>query len=146
MGALKIAIFEDESLLANDLKRQLEQYGYEVVAIFRKAEDGLGYFASKAGTEEIPGLVMMDITLAGKMTGLEAAQIVESQYNAAVIFLTGMNQMEVFEEAFRTKPHAFLIKPFDIQQALVSVKLATYLKDLEAKLAAFRDGQMEKIS
>jgi len=140
MAAVKIAIFEDEFLLANDLKRQLEQYGYEVVAIFRKAEEGIDFFVSRSGTEDIPDLVMMDISLAGKMSGLEAAQIMETRYNVAVIFLTGMSQMDVFEEAFRKKPHAFLIKPFDIQQALVSVKLAVYIKDIEAQLAACRNG------
>ena len=134
MRPLKIAIFEDEFLLANDLKHQIQQYNYEVVAIFRKAEDGLSFFSSLQQPADLPDVVLMDISLAGKMSGIEAARIMETKYNFALVFLTGMSQMDVFEEAFKTKPHAFLIKPFDIQQALGSIRLAVYQKTLENRL------------
>ncbi|MCX6269265.1 MAG: response regulator [Bacteroidetes bacterium] len=135
MRPLKIAIFEDEFLLANDLKHQIQQYNYEVIAIFRKAEDGLVFFNNLQRPEDLPDIVLMDISLAGKMSGIEAARIMEAKYSFALVFLTGMSQMDVFEETFKTKPHAFLIKPFDIQQALGSIRLAVYQQSLESKLA-----------
>jgi DNA-binding LytR/AlgR family response regulator len=134
MRPLKIIIFEDEFLLANDLKRQIQQFNYEVISIFRKAEDGLKFLENIHNPEELPDIVLMDISLAGKMSGIEAAQIMVQKYNFALVFLTGMSQLDIFEEAFKTKPHAFLIKPFDIQQALVSIRLAVYQKGLENRL------------
>jgi DNA-binding NarL/FixJ family response regulator len=146
MSPLKIAIFEDEFLLANDLKRQIQQYNYEVIAIFRKAEDGIKFFNDLQRPEDIPDIVLMDISLAGKMSGIEAAQIMEEKYNIALVFLTGMSHMDVFESAFKTKPHAFLIKPFDIQQALGSIRLAVYQKFLENEVLRYQAELEGKIS
>ncbi len=145
MSAVKIVIFEDEFLLANDLKRQLEKYNFEITAIFRKAEEGLKYLADIEHTEKFPDIVLMDITLAGKMNGIEAGQIITQQYDFPLVFLTGMSQLDVFEEAFKSKPHAFMIKPFDIQQALVSIRLAVYQKSLENRLLKHQEELEEKI-
>ncbi|MCX6303683.1 MAG: response regulator [Bacteroidetes bacterium] len=139
MPPLKIAIFEDEFLLANDLKRQIEQFNYKVIAIFRKAEDGLKAFKEITQPENLPDIVLMDISLAGKMTGIEAAQIMMEEYDFALVFLTGMSQMDVFEGVFKNKPQVFLIKPFDIQQALGSIRLAVYQKTLENQLLKYKN-------
>lgn len=139
MPPLKIVIFEDELLLANDLKRQIQQYNYEVIAIFSKAEDGLKFLENIQQPKDLPDIVLMDISLAGKMTGIEAAQLMMPKYNFALVFLTGMSQMDVFEAACQTKPHAFLIKPFVIQQALVSIRLAVYQKNLETQLFKLKE-------
>ena len=69
----------------------------------------------------------------------------ETKYNFALVFLTGMSQMDVFEEAFQTKPHAFLIKPFDIQQALGSIRLAVYQKSIEDQLLQCQKELEEKM-
>jgi DNA-binding response OmpR family regulator len=137
MSPLKIIIFEDEFLLANDLKRQIEQYNYKVIALFRKGEDGLRFLEEMQNPEDLPDIVLMDISLAGKMSGIETARIMSEKYNCSLVFLTGMSQMDTVEEAIKIKPHAFLIKPFDIQQALVSIRLAGYQKTLENKLAKY---------
>jgi DNA-binding NtrC family response regulator len=145
MNQVKIIIFEDEFLLANDLKRQIEGFGYVVPAIFRKAEEGLEYLDNLKQTEELPDIVLMDIFLAGKMNGIEAAKIITEKYDFALVFLTGMSQLEVFEDAYQSKPHAFLIKPFDIQQALVSIRLAVYQKTLENRLLKYQEELEDRI-
>lgn len=142
MDTTKIVLFEDEFLLANDLKRQLNHYGYEVSAMFKKAEDGLAYLAAEDTI--IPDVVLMDISLAGTMSGLDAAMIIAEKYTCALVFLTGLSQIEVFEEAFRSKPFAFLLKPFDVQQAIVSIKLAVYQKKLETQLRKYQE-ELEEI-
>ena len=136
---MKVAIFEDEFLLANDLKTQIQRFEYEVVALFRNAEEGIQAFREISNPSDLPELVMMDITLAGKMSGIEAARIISEEFGMAIVFLSGMSQMEVIEEAFRNKPHAFLIKPFEIQQALVSIRLAVYQRSLERQLSGCRE-------
>lgn len=146
MSPLKIVIFEDEFLLANDIKQQIQKYNFEVIAIFRKAEDGLKFLQGIQQQEGLPDVVLMDISLAGKMNGIEAARIMMEKYDFALVFLTGMSQMGVFEEAFITRPHAFLIKPFDIQQALISIRLAFYQKSLENRLLRHQEDLDEKIA
>ncbi len=95
MITTKIVIFEDEFLLANDLKRQLNHCGYDVLGLFKKAEDGLSYLAAESGN--VPDVVLMDISLAGKMNGVEAAMIICEKYSCALVFLTGLSQLDVFE-------------------------------------------------
>jgi DNA-binding NtrC family response regulator len=146
MKPLKVLLFEDESLLANDLKRQIQQYNYEVIAIFRKAEDGLRFLEDIRRPEDLPDIVLMDISLAGKMSGIEAAQIMTEKYHVALVFLTGISQLDLYENAFKSKPYAFLIKPFDIQQALVSIRLALYQKSLETRVLKTQEELEEKIS
>lgn len=136
--SLNVVIFEDEFLLANDLKQQILHYNYIVTALFRKAEEGLNYLASLASPEDYPDVVLMDISLAGKMSGIEAAEVITKKYNCALVFLTGMSQLRVFEEAFKTKPHAYLIKPFDINQTIISIKLAVYQNTLEKQLLHYQ--------
>lgn len=136
MSSGKIIIFEDEYLLANDLKRQIMAFDYEVSAMFGKAEEGLAYLSKIEKQEDIPDVVLMDISLAGRMNGIEAAEIISANYHCAVVFLSGMNQQEVFEECFKVKPRTFLLKPFDIYQALLTIKLAIYLNKLELRLLA----------
>ena len=145
MPPVKIVIFEDEFLLANDLKRQLQPFNFEITAIFRKAEEGVAYLESIEKTTLFPDIVLMDISLAGKMNGIEAALILTAKYDFALVFLTGMSQMDIFEEAFKSKPHAFMIKPFDIQQALVSIRLAVYQKTLENRLLRHQEELEQKI-
>ena len=79
------------------------------------------------------------------MNGIEAAQIMVAEYNVALVFLTGMSQMDLFDSVFREKPHAILTKPYDIQQALVSIRLALYQKTLENELLKCRK-ELEKKS
>lgn len=137
MQPLKVIIFEDEFLLANDLKRQIEQFDFKVVAMFRKGEDGLSFLEESGQSSDFPDVALMDISLAGRMTGIETARLLVEKFNCALVFLTGMSQMEIFEEAFEIRPNAFLIKPFDIQQALVSIRLAVYQKSLENRLQKY---------
>lgn len=105
--------------------------------MFRKAEEGIA--ALDQGTVKPADVVLMDISLAGSMTGLEAGRIITDKYSSALVFLTGLSHVETFEEAFKTRPVAFLLKPFDIQQALISIRLAVYQKQLETRLLKQQD-------
>ena len=127
----KVVIFEDEFLIANDLKQQIQPFNYEVTAMFRKAEEGLQYLADLSNPEDFQDVVLMDILLAGKMTGIEAAEVITQNYDCALVFLTGLSHLETFHEACKTKPHAYLIKPFNINQTIVSINLAVYQNHLE---------------
>jgi DNA-binding NarL/FixJ family response regulator len=134
MAPVKVVIFEDEFLLANDLKRLISSYNYEVTGIFRRAEEGLQYMADIEKDENFPDIVLMDISLAGKMNGVEAAEIIAHKYNIALVFLTGMGQVELIEETYTGKPYALLNKPVDIKQALISIRMALYQKTLENRI------------
>ncbi|TKL80951.1 response regulator, partial [Enterococcus faecium] len=65
-------IVEDEQIVALDLKMSLEDLGHQVVATVAYGEEVLA-----RATQVKPDLVLMDIQLAGRMRGTEAAQLLQ---------------------------------------------------------------------
>ena len=68
MSDAKILIVEDEAVTGMDIRRSLTEMGYSVCGIAMTGEQAV----RKAG-EMHPDLILMDIMLAGKMNGVEAA-------------------------------------------------------------------------
>jgi CheY-like chemotaxis protein len=66
---INLMLVEDERIVAFDLKRQLQGFGYHVGAVVASGEQ-----AVTAGAAEKPDLVLMDIHLEGRMDGIEAAK------------------------------------------------------------------------
>jgi len=81
----KLLIVEDEALFRELLKNALSAYpGYEVAGV---TEDG--ETAIKLAKEIIPDVVLMDIELAGKMDGIEAAiQIKKENPKTGIVILS----------------------------------------------------------
>jgi|ERR1035438_4324565 two-component system response regulator len=143
MKGLKILLCEDEFLPATDLKKQLTAFGYEVLGMFVKAEQGLAYLEKFLNTDKFPDAVIMDINLKGDMDGMEAVKIIDEKYGCGVMFLTGLGQLELIEQIFEEKPVPFLIKPFDIYMVHVGLQLAVYQARLEKEIARLREEKRE---
>ena len=105
---IRILIAEDESIVAIDLKKTLENWGYEVSDIVRTGEK-----AVQTATENIPDLILMDIMLEGEMTGIEAAREIRNQRDIPVIYLTAYANQSTLEQAKLTQPVGYILKPFN---------------------------------
>ncbi|MCF7939580.1 MAG: response regulator [Spirochaetales bacterium] len=108
---LKILLVEDEVLVAFQMKRELEAFGYFV---YEPAYTGQA--AIDSAREETPDICIMDIRLPGDMDGIDAAQIIQSENDVPVIFVTGYKDSEIVERAQGVKPLAVLGKPTLIKQ------------------------------
>jgi PleD family two-component response regulator len=75
----KVAIVEDELMVAWTIESMLEDLGYEIVGIFAKGEDAIAALQDVA-----VDLVCMDINLGRGIDGIEA-RILESAPDAIVI-------------------------------------------------------------
>jgi len=78
-----IAVVEDEYIVALDIKRHLERFGYEVPKLYRSAEELFGDIENHRFD-----LVLTDIKLQGKMDGVEAAGILFEKHRLPVILIT----------------------------------------------------------
>ena len=103
---MKILVVEDEAISAMMLKQLLRNMGHDPVASTARGEEVIGLF-----TTHSPDLVLMDITLAGEMNGIEAAHAVRSISDAGIIFTTGYNTDEIRQKALRVAGSLFLTKP-----------------------------------
>ena len=64
----KILVVEDETIIAEDIRMTLMDYGYEVTGVATSGEEAI---VKAAETEH--DLIIMDIMLSGDITGIEAA-------------------------------------------------------------------------
>ena len=129
MSATRIMIVEDEWIIANDLKMNLEKIGYSVCA-----QTDTGERAIKEAEIQAPDLILMDIMLAGEMNGMEAARIIQERFHIPIIYLTAHADERILQQAKTTAPFGYLLKPFDIRELRTTIEIATYKSRLDREL------------
>jgi CheY-like chemotaxis protein len=122
----KILVVEDERIVAADIKMTLKKLNYHVTSTVDNGEDAI----RKIPIEK-PDLVLMDITLKGNLNGIETAQIIITQYNIPIIYLSALNDEQTISRALATKPYGYLIKPF------APIELHTAVKSALSKIQAY---------
>jgi len=115
---VKVFIAEDESLIAEGLRFQLQTVGYEVVGM---VNDGNAVLTGVQATQ--PDVVLMDINIPG-IGGLEAARLLTEYCPVAVVILTGYNDSELVREAADIGVEAYLVKPVDENDLKPALELA----------------------
>jgi transcriptional regulator with GAF, ATPase, and Fis domain len=119
----KILIVEDLFVEANHLRIMLKRAGYEVTGIARTFEEAIGLIR-----QDPPGIVLLDIFLAGKKTGIDLAKVLNQQH-IPFLYLSANSSEEVLKEAKATRPSGFIVKPFREKDLLVSLEIAEYLHE-----------------
>lgn len=117
---LSLLIVEDNSIVAADLIRQVRDFGYRVAAKLRTGERAVQYLR----THPAPDLVLMDIQLAGEMSGIEAARQITDLRPLPIIYLTANTDPATRRTARKTAPAAFLSKPFRSEDLEMAIELA----------------------
>jgi two-component system sensor histidine kinase/response regulator len=127
--ARTILIVEDEGIIARDIRQQLGELGYDVVADTPTGEEAILLTGRLK-----PDLVLMDIHLAGKLDGIESAQTIRKQYGTPVVFLTAFAGAETLERAKVTDAFGYIIKPFDERYLHTVIEMALYKYRAESDL------------
>lgn len=123
-----ILIVEDESIIALNLKYDLEDLGYTVIDIVDNGDDAI-YKA----VEFRPDLTIMDINLKGSVNGIQAAKKILA-LDLAVIYLTANSDDITFNETISTSPaSAFIPKPYNISTLSKNVALAINRQSVESE-------------
>ena len=121
MEQVKILIVEDKVIVAEDLAAQLEQLGYCITGIAESGEEALVKF-----DEELPDLVLMDISLPGKLDGIQTASLMNRIHPLPFIYLTALSDGPTVERAMKTHPSAYLVKPYQARDLKIAIDLAWY--------------------
>ena len=123
-----ILIVEDESIIALNLKYDLEDLGYTVIDIVDNGDDAI-YKA----VEFRPDLTIMDINLKGSVNGIQAAKKILA-LDLAVIYLTANSDDITFNETISTSPaSAFIPKPYNLNTLSKNVALAINRQSVESE-------------
>ncbi len=115
----RILVVEDNPVIARGLRHQLGKLGYEVCAIASTGEDAI-----RQAEEHSPDLVLMDIRLDGDMEGTEAAATIRSSLNVPIVFATAHADDAVLEQAKKSEPFGFLVKPHTERELRSTVEMA----------------------
>jgi DNA-binding NtrC family response regulator len=116
----KVLIVEDQFVEANDLQLMLKKAGYEVSGIARSVD-----IAEEMIKKEKPGLVLLDIFLKGRRTGIDLARQLRED-NIAFIYLSANSNEEILSAAKTTEPYGFIVKPFREKDLLITLEIAQY--------------------
>ena len=114
-----LMLVEDERIVAFDLKRQLQGFGYTVGAIVASGEQAVDQVAAVN-----PDLVLMDIHLEGRMDGIEAATEIRARHQIPVVFLTAYAEDDTLRRALDSRPFGYLVKPCEGRELHATIQMA----------------------
>lgn len=123
MSTIRILAVEDDPLYAESLKIVIEELGYQLMAIVDNTADALS-----AIHQEEPDLILMDIEINDRLTGIDLAKIIKPLTNAPVIYVTAFKDKSVIDKAKYTSPAAFIIKPYEQESLQAAIELALFAK------------------
>jgi len=105
-----VLIVEDDLILNLLYESFMEKIGFET-----HGELVYGKTAVDMTRKNRPDLILMDITLEGDMSGIEAAQKIREFSDVPIIFITGNSDKEHREKAEATSNSYYLIKPVEFE-------------------------------
>ncbi len=107
----RILIVEDEEITSMLIMSILENKGYSIYGSVPTGEE-----AVELAQRERPLVVIMDINLAGEMTGIDAVKEMNLTGRVPVIYVTANSDDATRNEAMKTGPAGYLNKPIDFQE------------------------------
>lgn len=126
-----IVIVEDDKPSGLILKRLLTKEGYNISGIYESGEKTLKIIDE---SEEKPDLILMDISLSGKIDGIETAERIFNNYNIPFIYITASSEKDVIDRAKKTMPLNYIVKPFNSHTLCSTIEMAMYRYEMEKQL------------
>ena len=77
----------------------------------------------------------MDMSLNGRMDGVQTAQILRDQWNVPVVYLTGHDEESIVSRAKPTRPLGYILKPYSAEEIFRTIDLALYNHQVEKNLS-----------
>jgi len=124
----QILVVEDETVVAEDIKKILESYDYEVPDVIATGEAAI-----KTINEIHPDLLLLDIKLEDKISGIDVANEITNK-NIPIIYLTAYSDIDIIEKAKATGPFGYLIKPFRERELVATIQMAFFKHEMEQEL------------
>ena len=114
-----VLVVEDDYLVAIQSEQALRDAGFEIAGVVASAEEAIDAAAAQRVT-----LVIMDIRLAGRRDGVEAAVELFSRHGIRSIFATAHIDAETRKRAAPSQPLDWLQKPYSMPSLVNSVRRA----------------------
>lgn len=117
----RILIVEDEGLIALDIEKTLQDFGFEVVGRAVSGEEAL-----RCAEANRPDLALLDVHLRGEPDGIETAAKLSREQDIAIAYLTAYSDLDTVERMKRMAPAGMLLKPFKPLDLFNLVEMALF--------------------
>jgi two-component system response regulator HydG len=117
----KILIVEDQFIEANNIRLMLKEAGYTVLPLAASVPQALEILR-----HESADLVLLDILLEGKQSGIDLAKILKSR-GMPFVYLSANSDKSTLDNVKETEPYGFLVKPPRKKDVLIMLEVALYL-------------------
>jgi DNA-binding NarL/FixJ family response regulator len=134
----RILVVEDQYLVAIDCEASLRRAGFECVGLATTAKE-----AVDMAEREHPDFILMDIRLASRTDGVDAAIVIYERLGVRCLFCSGHADAKVRELAERAQPLGWLDKPYTGAGLIDAVREA--LSHLDAHRASGRPADRELV-
>jgi two-component system, response regulator PdtaR len=124
LNNIKILQVEDEIITVLFMENELHKIGYEYLTYATTGEDAISMIKQNP-----PDIILMDIGLPGKIDGIEAASVIKSESDIAIIFITGYEDFNLKKRAEKINPLGYLIKPININ--VLNSLIETYMNSTD---------------
>ena len=128
MEKCRVMIVEDDEVTAMNLKMALNNQGYTVVAVSEIAV----HVPNKLKVYE-PDIVLVDISLQEESDGIGLSRYIRERHRIPFIYLTAHSDAHIIEEAKKTEPYGYIVKPFDPNSLHATIQMALYKFSEEKK-------------
>lgn len=118
---IQVLIIEDELLIAEDMRLQLEELGYEVVGVAPEYNEAISLL-----TENKPDIALIDIIIEGEKDGIEVATEIKRLNDIPIIFITSHADKHTVERVKVLKPDGYLVKPFNSKDLYTAIEIAFF--------------------
>lgn len=138
---ITVLIIEDELLIAEDMRFQLEELGYEVIGIAPEYNEAISLLKEKS-----PDIALVDIVIEGEKDGIELATEIKSNYNIPIIFITSHADKQTVERVKIIQPDGYLVKPFNSKDLYTAIEIAFFSHVNKSKSNDDKDVEEENSS
>jgi chemotaxis response regulator CheB len=124
----RVLIVEDESVVATNLQYSLSDMGYDVIDWTPSGEEAIDF-----ALREWPDVILMDIHLAGTLTGIDTARRIWQVQQIPIIYCTALADLETLEAVQTTESYGYVLKPFQGPAIRAAIELALARREKELR-------------
>lgn len=128
-----VIIVNDDPALAIELSVLLKKNGYTVSATVSSGED-----AVKSETSGHPAIVLIDLSIPGRLDGIAMAEQIQAKLNSPVIFIVS-SEDEAKHAKAKHPEYGYISKPFDEWELRIVLESSQYQQESERKIRVSED-------
>jgi DNA-binding LytR/AlgR family response regulator len=118
---ISVLIIEDDEFWSKSLSANLNDFGFSIAGVANNFETAI-----TALNQKDYDIVLLDIHLDGKESGIEIGKMISTLYHKPFIFITASLDAQVAHSAFGAKPSSYLIKPVNPTSLFATIHTAIH--------------------